>query len=81
MRKTITASEGHMLTNGVVYGLVIHLAEGMDGSDFYEITDEEYNAIIAANMSDELVLDSPVSPDEATAEDYRAALAKWGVDA
>ena len=81
MRTTINASEGHVLTDGDVYGETIHLAEGMDASAFHEITDEEYNAIIAANMSDELVLDSPVSPDEATAEDYRAALAKWGVDA
>ena len=48
MRETIKASNGHILTNGTVYGSVIHLAEGMDASEFYEITDEEYSSIVAA---------------------------------
>lgn len=63
MRTTINASEGHVLTDGDVYGKTIHLAEGMDESAFHEITDEEHNAIIAANMSDEL----PIGIDRETA--------------
>lgn len=70
MTKTIRASEGHILTNGTVYGSVIYLAEGMDASGFYEITVEEYNAIMAE--------DEP-SEDDATVEDYQAALGEMGV--
>ena len=51
MRKTIKATEGHILTNGKVYGSLIHLAEGTDESAFYEITREEYAAIMAAEAS------------------------------
>ena len=80
MRATITASEGHILTDGTVYGSVIHLAEGADASAFYEITEEEYEQITAKDFIDELPPVLPTSPDEATAEDYQAALAKWGVD-
>lgn len=65
MRKTITASEGHILTNGIVYGYIIHLAEGMDASEFYEIPEEEYALITAS--------------EEATAEDYECALGEFGV--
>lgn len=45
MREPITASEGHILTDGKIYGRKIYLAEGMDASSFYEITEEEYNRI------------------------------------
>lgn len=65
MREPIKASEGHILTNGEIYGRKIYLAEGMDASDFYEITEEEYNAI-----SDS---------EEATEEDYQKALTDLGV--
>lgn len=39
MRKSITlyADKGKILTNGKVYGTVIHLDVGDSGSDFYEI--------------------------------------------
>ena len=66
MRKVIEASEGHILTNGEVFGRIIYLAEGESGEDFYEITDEEYNALQEA--------------EEATAEDYQAALRSLGVN-
>lgn len=70
MRKTLTASEGHVLTNGEVYGTIIYLAEGMDGSDFYEITEEEY---------EELTASSEPRADDATEADYRDALRELGV--
>lgn len=65
MRKVIQATEGHILTNGEVYGRTIYLAEGETGDDFREITDEEYNEIQES--------------EEATAEDYHAALSRMGV--
>lgn len=64
MRKVLKATEGHILTNGKVYGRTIYLAEGMDESAFYEITEEELEAIQA----------------EAEAEDYKEALARFGVN-
>lgn len=65
MRKVIEASVGHILTNGEVFGRTIYLAEGENGEDFYEITDEEYNALQEA--------------EEATTEDYQSALRQLGV--
>ena len=65
MRKIIKASEGHILTDGNIFGSTIYLAEGETGENFYEITLEEYNEIQEA--------------EEATAEDYQAALSKLGV--
>ena len=63
MRKTITASDGYVLTDGEIYGTVIHLADGMDESAFHEITDEEYDAIMAEQNTDEL----PTGIDRETA--------------
>ena len=45
LRITIYADEGKVLTNGETYGKIIHLAVGVSASDFYEITDEEYEAL------------------------------------
>lgn len=64
-RKILRAEEGMVLTDGNVYGTIIYLAEGRDGSDFTAITKEEYNARMA-------------SP-EAGEYDYRASLQKLGV--
>lgn len=65
MMNTIKATDGHILTDGNIYGTIIFLAEGMDESSFYEITTEEY-AMITAD-------------EEATEEDYQAALEELGV--
>ena len=42
----LTASEGHILTNGEAYGRVVFLPSGDDGSKWYEITEAEYERII-----------------------------------
>lgn len=63
MRKVIEAPEGKYLTNGETYGRTIYLAEGVEESAFYEITEEELKTIQA----------------EAEAEDYKEALARFGV--
>lgn len=47
MRKVITASEGHVLTDGKIFAKEIYLAEGADASSFYEITEEEYERLMA----------------------------------
>lgn len=45
MREKITATEGHILTNGEIYGTEIYLAEGVSADAFHEITLEEYQAM------------------------------------
>ena len=71
MRNVITATDGHVLTNGDIYGKVIYLAEGMECECFYEITLDEYNSLMAAETSRE--------DDKASAEDYMNALKELGV--
>jgi hypothetical protein len=63
MRKTINATEGHILTNGEVYGRTIYLAEGVDESAFFGIDESELEELQA----------------EAEIEDYKEALARFGV--
>jgi hypothetical protein len=43
----LTASEGHMLTDGENYGRIVYLASGDDGEKWYEITEAEYEAKMA----------------------------------
>ena len=71
MRKVITATDGHILTDGEIYGKVIYLAEGMECECFYEITLDEYNSLMEAEASRE--------DDKASAEDYMNALKELGV--
>ncbi len=52
MREPIIASEGHVLTNGRVYGKMIYLAEGMDAAEFYEITEDEYAVVMEAEVAE-----------------------------
>ena len=44
-RLTLYADDGMILTNGKIYGKIIHLAEDVSVNDFYEITKEEYENI------------------------------------
>lgn len=46
MRRILFANEGKVLTNGEIYGKVIYLAESVDESNFYEITEQEYDQIM-----------------------------------
>jgi hypothetical protein len=46
-RIRLTASEGHMLTDGENYGRVVYLAQGDNGDKWYEITITEYEEILA----------------------------------
>lgn len=71
-RPYIEATDGHILTNGAIYGRRIYLADGVSAEDFYEITVEEYEAILAAEADDD-------DPDRATEEDYQQALREMGV--
>ena len=43
----LTASEGHVLTNGESFGKIIYLASGDEGEKWYEITEGEYEAKMA----------------------------------
>jgi hypothetical protein len=45
-RKVLYAENGKVLTNGEIYGTRIYLAEGQSDYDFYEISAEEYAAIV-----------------------------------
>ena len=44
-RAVLYAEDGHVLTDGEVYGTVIFLAEGKTADDYWEITAEEYAEI------------------------------------
>ena len=43
----LTASEGHILTDGDNYGRIVYLASGDEGSKWYEITEAEYKKKMA----------------------------------
>lgn len=62
-RIMLTASEGMILTDGETYGTTIYLAEGADENAYYEITEEEFNAMqeaeAAANMPLGFALNTP----------------------
>ena len=48
------ATEGKIITDGNIYGKIIYLAQGEDGSNFYEITEEEYQEIRAKEEEEAL---------------------------
>lgn len=41
----LTASEGHILTNGQAYGREVYLGKNEKVANWYEITQDEYDAI------------------------------------
>lgn len=53
-RIRLTASEGHILTDGENYGRVVYLASGDDGSKWYEIAETEYQKILEVETQDEI---------------------------
>lgn len=65
----ITPDEGMTLTNGEVYSKRVYLGVNDRPENWWEITDSE--------VPDP---DEPVTGDEATAEDYQAALKRLGVE-
>ena len=46
-RIVIYAEESKVLTDGKVFGKSIFLADGANINDFHEISEQEYNAIMA----------------------------------
>ena len=69
MRGYIEASSGMILTDSVTFGKKILLADGIDINNFYEITEEEYHALIDTDEE-----------NTATEEDYQNALRELGVE-
>ena len=64
-RKILTAEDGMVLTNGKIYGKVIYLAVGADESEYYAITEAEYEEITNSEQAEEA--------------DYAEALERFGV--
>ena len=46
-RITLYAENGMVLTDGVNYGRIVHLAVDADASKWHEITEAEYKRIVA----------------------------------
>ena len=53
-RITLYADDGMVLTDGEHYGMIVHLAVDADSSKWREITQEEYDSILAENGSKEI---------------------------
>ena len=68
--EVLIADNGMVYTDGEFYGKRIYLGEDRSPSEFWQITQAEYDAIMEA-VEDE---------EPATEEDYHAALAEFGVD-
>lgn len=50
-RIKLIASSGMILTNGEAFGTTVYVANGAE-NDWYEITIEEYNEILQAQMEE-----------------------------
>ena len=72
-RVILTADDGMFYTNGTDYGQVVWLAVGADPAAYYKITEAEYNAIMEGGPTEG-------DPNEAGVADYKAALARLGVE-
>lgn len=55
-RITLYAEDGMVLTDGVHFGTVFHLAVGSDAENYHEITREEYERILAEREQEEEAL-------------------------
>ena len=53
-RQVLIAREGMVLTDGEIYGKEIYLAVGMSADMFHEITQAEYDEIVAMDETDVL---------------------------
>ncbi len=51
--RKLTATDGHVLTNGEVYGKEIYLGKNDSPKNWHEISDAEYAAIEAAQEKEE----------------------------
>lgn len=54
-RITLYAEDGMILTDGEIYGKIIHLAEDKNKGDFYEITEEEYSRLMEQDKDHEVM--------------------------
>lgn len=52
-RIILTADAGMVLTNGTDYGTIVYLAVGADPAAYYQISMEEYNAIMETDEASE----------------------------
>lgn len=52
--RKLTASKGQILTNGEVYGKEIYLGVNDSAENWREITEEEYNKILAEQEAAEI---------------------------
>lgn len=73
VRTVLYADPGMMLTNGTDYGRVVWLAEGADPNTYHQITEAEYNARMESDPTEG-------DPNEAGVADYKATLARLGVE-
>ncbi len=53
-RQILIANDGMVLTNGEIYGKEIYLADGMSADMFHEITQAEYEELMAQKETDVL---------------------------
>ena len=51
-RKVLYADDGKVFTNGETYGKVIFLADGVSETTFHQITDAEYERMLAEQTED-----------------------------
>lgn len=66
-KQILIADDGMILTDGSLYGKRISIGVDRDPSEFWQITQAEYDAIMEAEE------------EPATEEDYQSALSKFGV--
>jgi len=74
-RIKLTASEGMVLTDGEHYGVEVYLGIDESPESWYEITEEEYNKILAVKGEEEAeneILEE--TPEEDTPEEYQEEL-------